>query len=446
MRTRRIGAGLVALALASGLAACGNDGGKDGTPLKADSCKPITDGSAKGEELSVWIMEGTNPDATDFFAGVKADFKKQTGATLDVQFVPWGDAKGKFDKAITGDQTPDVAEVGTTWTGEFAEDGALVDLTKCVDSSGLADDLVPGLVEAGTTKAGTDKEGMYGMPWYAGIRSIVYRTDVFKDLNLKPPTNWQEFVDVANKIKKGKPDMIPFPVPGSSEFGLYPFVWAAGGEIATDEDDKWTSEIDSPESQEGIEFYTDLATKHGFSTAAASTWDEADVSDAFTRGDVAMAVAGSWTPNALIEGNPKLKGKIGAFPIPGKDGGIAPSFLGGSHMDMFTTADNKELAWSFIELMTTGKFAQQWAQESTYFPGQQSLLKELQSSSDPLVQPFAEQMTEGKSVPVTSAFADVQTNKTVPSMLLSILEGKADVATASKKAAGEMDEAFSDAK
>ena len=37
-----------------------------------------------------------------------------------------------------------------------------------------------------------------------------------------------------------------------------------------------------------------------------------------------MMIAGSWTPAALVEANPDLEGKIGAFPIPGPDGGLSP--------------------------------------------------------------------------------------------------------------------------
>ncbi len=51
-------------------AACGDDGGGgagQAAALEGASCAPITDGSAEGEELSVWIMEGTNPDAKPYF-------------------------------------------------------------------------------------------------------------------------------------------------------------------------------------------------------------------------------------------------------------------------------------------------------------------------------------------------------------------------------------------
>jgi len=257
------------------LAACG--GGTSGSSEFEDAGKQ--DVSADGDKLSLWIMEGTNPDAKPFFAELSKAFEEETGATLDVQFVPWTDAHNKFVNAIAGGTTPDVAEVGTTWTPEFADAGALMDLSGPVEEAGLGEELVPGLVEAGTVD-----EALYGMPWYAGVRSVVYRTDVFEKAGVEPPTTWDELVTVGEQLKQSNPDMIPFPVPGDSEYGVYPFIWGNGGEIAVQDGDSWTSQIDAPESQEGIEFYTDLALEHGLSTPAATTWDEADLSDNLPRG------------------------------------------------------------------------------------------------------------------------------------------------------------------
>jgi N,N'-diacetylchitobiose transport system substrate-binding protein len=126
-------------------------------------------------------------------------------------------------------------------------------------------------------------------------------------------------------------------------------------------------------------------------------------------------------------------------PIPGKDGGIAPSVLGGSHLSMFETAEDKDLAWTFIEMMTTGEFAQQWGEQSGYFPGQVSLLDETLASTDPLVAPFAEQFVDGgASVPAAPTYGAVQAKLTTSTMMQSILSGEADVSEASEAAAEEM--------
>lgn len=432
MRQRRAAAALAALALLGTGCASGTGGGD----TEIDNAGGDVDGS--GKTLDVWIMEGTNADATTYFDDLGKAFEDETGATLDVQMVPWADAHDKFVKAIAGGTTPDVAEVGTTWTPEFADAGALVDLTDAVEEAGLNGDLVEGLQEAGTVDG-----GLYGMPWYAGVRSVIYRTDVFEKAGVEPPTSWDELVEVGEKLKKSDPDMITFPVPGDSEYGLYPWVWGNGGEVAVDEDGTWTSQIDSPEAQEGISFYTGLATEHGFSTPAATTWDEADLSDAFSRGDVAMMIAGSWTPAALVEANPDLEGKIGAFPIPGPDGGLSPSFLGGSHLGVFDTTDDADLAFALVRLMSTGEYGAEWGEQTGFFPGTNDLVAQVAGSDDPVVAPFAEQFAEaGKSVPVTPLYGQVQGKKTISAMLQSVLSGDASVEEASTDAADEMDEIF----
>lgn len=416
---RSLAAATGALLVAATTAACGGGSG----------------GESEGDgTLSVWIMQGTNPDAEDFFADVSTAFEEETGAALDVEFVEWADAHDRFVTSIAGGTTPDVAETGTTWTPEFADAGALAPLDEYVDGAGVTDDLVEGLVEAGTYD-----EQLYGMPWYAGVRSLVYNTEMFEQAGVEPPTTWAELEDAAAALKKEFPDKIAVAVPGDAEFTVYPWVWAAGGEVATLDGDTWTSGLDSPEAQEGIGFWTGLATDGGYSSTGATTWRETDVLDSFAAGDVGMAVMGSWTPGAIVEANPDMEGKFAAVPIPGQDGGIAPSVLGGSHLSMFETADDKDLAWKFVELMTTGEFAQQWAEQSGYFPGQVSLLDETLASTDPLVAPFAQQFVDGgASVPAAPTYGAVQAKLTTSTMMQSILSGDADVATASSAAAEEM--------
>lgn len=422
--SRRLAAAAVMATTALAMAGCGGD---DGTASNSSS-------SGAGKSLTVWIMEGTNPDATPFFTEVKSEFKKETGADLNVQFVPWSAAHDKFVAAVGGGETPDVAEVGTTWTPEFGEAGILTDLTDKVKSSSASSDLVSSLQTAGEVDG-----KLYGMPWYAGVRSVIYRTDVFDELGIKAPTTWDEWLAAAQKIKTAKPDLVAMPVAGNNEYGVYPFVWGAGGEIATQQDGKWKSQLDSAEARRGIQFYTDLATKHGLSSPAAATWKETDLLDNFVQGKLAMMISGSWTPATIMSKAPDLKGKIGAFPIPGEKSGISPSFVGGSHLAVFSESKNGDLAWKLVQMMTVGKFASEWATQSGYFPGLKSLLDKVSAQNDPLVAPFATQMKDGgDTVPVTPSYGKVQAKKTVPSMMQAILSGTKTVDQATSDAAAEM--------
>ncbi|MBW1600277.1 sugar ABC transporter substrate-binding protein [Streptomyces sp. JJ38] len=422
--TNRVRRGAAALATAlfltlPALAGCGN-------------------GAADAGTLTVWIMEGTNPDPGPFFEDVSREFAERTGAELDVQYVPWPDAHDKFTKAMAGGTTPDVAEIGSTWTSEFADAGALVGLGERSRDAGLDDDMVPALRTAGTY----DGE-LYGIPWYAGVRALLYRRDVFDQHGLRAPADWDELRETAVALEEAEPDMLAFPVLGDSEYTLDAFVWGAGGNLATQSDGHWTATIDRPDAVRGVDFYTSLATEHGTSAKAATTWNEADLVAAITDGKVAMAVAGSWTPATILADNPELHGKLAAATIPGADGGISPSFLGGSHLGIFNTAPDQDLAWEFVELMTSEEYAAQWAEQSGYFAGRTSLVARTERDGGPLVAPFARQMIEaGRTVPTTPAYGEIQGKKVFAQMVQSILNGKQSVSEAAQAAADDMDRSF----
>ncbi|WP_130798137.1 sugar ABC transporter substrate-binding protein [Streptomyces otsuchiensis] len=408
------------------LTACGGDGGSG------------SGDGASGATLELWVMEGTYPDTGSYFEDLKAAFEEETGARLNYQLVPWDEAHDKFTTAAAGDTLPDVSEIGTTWVPEFADAAIVADMSDWIEDDGLSGDLVEGLQQAGTVDG-----QLYGMPWYAGIRALFYRADVFEEHGLEPPTTWDELLEVGLQLKDLEPDMIPYPVPGSSEHSFYPYLWGAGAEIAVEDGDGWTSTINSPEAVEGITFFTELATEHGLSVAAANTWTEADSLQSFQDGQAAMIVNGAWTVGNLLNEDESWDGKFGVLPMPGKDGGISPSFMGGSLVSVIEGSSEPELAWELVKLMTTGDFADRWSEETGFFPGQQSLLAEYSTSDDPYVAPFAEQMSEGgKLLPVTEKFGAVQAEQVVQQMLLAILSGNKDVQTAADDAAAAMDRIF----
>lgn len=84
----------IAAATALTLSACSGGGGETGSEDATDAGTSEGAGGGEdqdytGETLTVWIMEGTNPDAEGYFDELKTAFKEQTGADLDIQMQPW---------------------------------------------------------------------------------------------------------------------------------------------------------------------------------------------------------------------------------------------------------------------------------------------------------------------------------------------------------------------
>jgi len=130
----------VAALLAAVVAACG--GG-------SDNSAPATQASNQGKlegSIDVWIMDPGSPKIQDVVKQYGTDFQAaHPGTKVNIQFVPWAQAHDKFVTAIAGGKVPDVAEMGTTWTPEFAAQGGLVEQPKI--SKG---DYVSSLVDAAT--------------------------------------------------------------------------------------------------------------------------------------------------------------------------------------------------------------------------------------------------------------------------------------------------------
>lgn len=418
----------VAAVLATGLvlSACGggSSSGSNGSSGSKD---------ASGKKLTFWVMKGTNPDSSAFYKKAKKAFKKETGATVKIQEIDWANAHKKFVTSFAGDTGPDVAEIGTTWTPEFAAVGGLDDITKKVESTKEYDSLLPALKDSASYKG-----KMYGVGWYAGVRSVIYRKDVYKELGLKKPKTWKQLQKNVQTIAKKKPKMYAMPIPGSSEYATDSFIWDTGGKLAEKKNGKWKGTVNSAKAREGLKYYANLSLKHDSSTTGASTWREDDLLDSFSKGKAAMAIEGNWTPKTVLQKNSKLKGKIGAFELPGKKGGMAPVFTGGSNMSVMKQSKHKDLAWKFVKLMTTGKLAQKWADDTNYFPSSKKLIKPYAKSKDPLVAPFARQMADaGHNVPNAPQWGTVEGKKLLTQMMQDILEGKS-IDKATDKAASQI--------
>ena len=316
---RWIAAGALAGVLA--LAGCGGD---DDEPAGT---------SAKGGQLSgsidVWIMDPGSPAVQKIVNQYATDFQAANpGTTVNIEFVPWAQAHDKFTTSIAGGGVPDVAEMGTTWTPEFADQGAFAEVQKPP-----AGEYVSSLVDAATLE---DK--VWGKPWYAGSRALIYRKDVLEKAGVEPPTTWEEMKTAAQAIKEKVPDIFPVAYTGLTEHMYLPTIWQAGGEIAVQEGDTWKSALDSPQAAQAIDYYASFY-KDGFTPKDAIGWEEPDAQTAFANGDIAMLVAGGWTYQSIIDTEPEMKDKIGTVLEPaGPSSNTA--FAGGSHLVTFKESEN----------------------------------------------------------------------------------------------------------
>ena len=178
---------LMILMATAGLAGCGR---AETTGGPSASAPPVSEGKATGS-LTVWAM-GTEGEALpDLVKKFEAD---NPDVTVSVTAVPWGSAYDKFKAAIAANKTPDVAQVGTTWMGEFVAAGAL----DPVPSTMSAEKFYEG-AQATTEVGGT----RYALPWYVETRLVYYRTDVAQKAGITGAAmDWDGLKAMARAMKE----------------------------------------------------------------------------------------------------------------------------------------------------------------------------------------------------------------------------------------------------
>ena len=231
---QRGGRGVV---LAAVVAACG--GGDDEPSSEAGAEAGKLEGS-----ISVWIMDPGSPKIQGVVKQYGTDFEAENpGTKVDIQFVPWAQAHDKFVTAIAGGKVPDVAEMGTTWTPEFADQGGLARAAASIGEG----EYVSSLVDAATLN-----EKVYGKPWYAGARSLIYRKDMLEKAGVEPPKTWDELMAAAKAIKAKVKGVYPARLHRALTEHMYlPTIWQAGGEIATQDGDTWKRALNTPAGRGG---------------------------------------------------------------------------------------------------------------------------------------------------------------------------------------------------
>ena len=281
-------------------------------------------------------MNGSAPDAV--IKAVNADFTAaHPGTTVKVEIQQWDGIQEKTTTALAGNNPPDVLEIGNTLVSKFAESGGLADLTDKKSDLG-GDSWLQGLTDAGTLDG-----KLYGVPYYAGDRAVIYRKDLFAKAGItSPPTDRASFVAAADKLQRtfgSDPKFSALYFPGQYWYAALPFVWDEGGDIAVKDGEPWKGTLDSAESQAGLSWLKDVVQKYSKAPVNGNENDN-DPAVPLGEGKAAMIIDPGWKVGVVTKNEPALKNQIAVFPIPGKSADrTAPVFLGGSNLAVSEGSD-----------------------------------------------------------------------------------------------------------
>lgn len=364
-----------------------------------DSGESSSEGGS--DTITVWAMG----EEGKLLKQMAEKFEEENeGLTVDVQALPWENAHDKLLTAVASGKGPDVLQLGTTWVAEFAEAGALLDLSDHVKDN---PDFAKENYFEGAQSLMEYNDEIVGIPWYVDTRVLYYRTDVLAEVGYdEAPKSWDELQDAAKKLADRGDDQWGLDIDQNDQIQPFIFAWQNGYEADVEQRDL---NLDSQEFIGAMEFYTSFF-ENGYSQQTQGL----DITQAFADGSKPMFFSGPWMINILNDQVPEVEGKWSVATMPGNV--TNASSLGGSVLSVFHTSDNVDNAIKFISYMNETDTQLEWLEVSNTLPSRVEAWEDPVLSDDPLFSVFGEQLNN------TVAGIPVEEFERIAQELLSALE------------------------
>ena len=404
--------------------------------LLAVAASTASGGTQATTKLVVWLQVDAQNGWPEAVAMANRNFRAQhPDVEVDVQYQTWGTHLAKFDAALAGNNAPDVIEMGNTEMTKYMAAGAFKALNRSVFPNNRT-------WLQGLTGSCMYNGKLYGVPYYAGARAVIYRKDHYKAAGIKgTPKTLDQFVTAGRKLMKkygkdGGYSALYFP--GKYWLGGMSFVYDYGGKIAVRKGGKWQGALNSPKALQAL---TKLKAVVGSLSRANKTGDEANPQQAlvFAKGKVASFFGNGWEwPYALDEkvGNPALAPVVGAYPMPShKKGKFMPTFLGGSDLAVPVTTKNQALAVDWIKAFTSTAVETEIAKTGNIANTTRLLAL---NAANPKLAPFARAAKYSWFVPTSPNWVNVENADVIQNMLIRIFTGRSSVKAAANSASAQI--------
>ena len=239
---------------------------------------------------------------------------------------------------------------------------------------------------------------LYAIPRDISNLVIFYNKDMFEKKHIPyPERNWtfDDFLKTAEKLTDKNTFAISF-----EEDPLFylPYLMSSGGGILPDE-------INSPESQKGLKFYSDLRKKYHIAPLKSES-ASATMAQMFLQERIGMYLSGRWMVPKLRE-DAKFDWDIVQFPQ-GDAGSIVQ--LDASGWAISKSSKHKKEAQKLIEFLSSKESAEKFAQSGLIVPAREDAANSkyfLDGKKPENAKIFLEIIKTSKPTPVTVDYREI---------------------------------------
>ena len=309
-------------------------------------------------ELTFW--HAMNGDQEKSLQGLVDKFTKENpNITVTLQNQSsYADLQQKITATTASPKNlPTITQAYPDWLLNAIDENLVLDLKPYIENEPLKfdnyDDIVKGFREASTLDG-----KIYGIPFNKSTEVLWYNKTLFDKLNLKVPTTYEEFEDVAQQIKE-KENIV---AGGFDSLSNYYTTYLKNEGVTFD------SKLDptSKKSEDAVDYYLDGVEDGYFRIAGTDKY----LSAPFGNETIAMYV-GSNAGEAFVKQGVADKFEIGVASYPAKE-----VMQQGTDLFIFNsaTSEQKTAAYEFLKFLTTKENQITWAKETGYIPVRESAI------------------------------------------------------------------------
>lgn len=387
-----------------------------------DQSEAVDEGELSGE-ITVWAHPFTGDQETEgaMWKEIIASYEDTTGVKVNFEQIPWANRDQKVLTALAANNGPDVFYVIPDQMPQYADAGMLLGLNPYLEGFDIDDFVDTALVST------TWKDELYGLPILQEAYTYIYNVDVVKDIGEDPnklPATWEEFEKWASKAKEKGYYATSFQGGGSMNGTLYPFLWQAGGDVITQDNEVL---LNNEAGVEAFEFINKMYTEGWIPKDSITAMEH----DGLWESGKMMAVQGSGISVSRMLSQENFEFVI-APPMKNKEQltyGTTGMFVAPIN------SDNPAAAAEFIKTVTNSENQKKFNTVTQYIPtresakdifGEQKYLEQLASYTQyalpgvihpegrtimPLIQAELQTMMEGKKTPKEAADAAAEAIK-----------------------------------
>lgn len=278
--------------------------------------------------------------------------------------------RNAVELALTSGEAPDVFYSWPSGAGltAYANAGYLTDLTPYAEQYGWFDRIPDWALERNSYKG-----KLYAYPWEQDLEYVYYNTEIFDELGLQPPTNFDEILnwcDVASEagyipIALGNQDLWPAVNMWTDMTAL-----TGGRQVGLDllqGRQSW----DSAEPKEALDLILQMVDHSCFSPGFNGT-SYNDSLLQFYSGQATSIWTGTWVIHSVIENMPEEKLDVFYMPQLSPDHPQATHMSEGSAWYVWEGSDVKDVAAEYINFVTDPKWLNDWIVEGYTIPIQKT--------------------------------------------------------------------------